>query len=82
MLYEVITDLARAVFAAMGREPNIEYIEMPEAIRGKYQYFTQAPMQKLRDAGYAREFTSLEDGAREYVQEYLDKDDPHLNALG
>lgn len=74
-------DLARAVFAAMGREPKIEYIEMPEAIRGKYQYFTEAPMQKLRGAGYKGEFTSLEAGAAEYVQKYLDKDDPHLSSL-
>ncbi len=75
-------DLARAVFAAMEREPRIEYIEMPEAIRDKYQYYTEAPVDRLRAAGYAREFTTLEDGAAEYVREYLDKDDPHLDALG
>ena len=66
-------DLAKAVFAAMGREPQIEYIEMPESLRGKYQYFTQAEMGKLRAAGYAAEFTSLEDGVGDYVQGYLEK---------
>lgn len=66
-------DLARAVFAALGREPRIEYIEMPEALRGKYQYFTQAEMGKLRATGYAQPFTTLEDGIREYVQGHLAK---------
>lgn len=75
-------DLARAVFAAMGREPDIEYIEMPEVIRDKYQYFTEAPMEKLRRAGYEREFTSLEDGARDYVQSYLEKPEQHFDSLG
>ena len=64
-------DLAKAVFAAMGREPNIEYIDMPEHLRAKYQYFTQAEMSRIRAAGYTREFTSLEDGVRDYVQNYL-----------
>lgn len=68
-------DLANAVFAAMGREPRIEYVDMPEHLRGKYQYFTQADMSKARAAGYAREFTSLEEGVREYVQDYLTKQD-------
>ena len=66
-------DLARAVFAAMGLEPNIQYIEMPETLRGKYQYFTQAEMAKLRAAGYADEFLSLEEGIRGYVQNWLMK---------
>ena len=66
-------DLAKAVFAAMGLEPNIEFIEMPPALRSKYQYFTQAEMGKLRAAGYTQAFTSLEDGIREYVQGYLAK---------
>lgn len=66
-------DLAKAVFAALGRPPKIEYIEMPEALRGKYQYFTQAEMGKIRAAGYAQAFTSLEDGIREYVQGHLAK---------
>src|SRR5579875_1031219 len=60
-------DLVRAVFSAMGKEPKIEFIEMPKELQGKYQYFTEAKTEKLRAAGYAREFTSLEDGVREYV---------------
>ena len=66
-------DLAQATFAAMKLEPRIEYIEMPPALRSKYQYFTQAEMGKIRAAGYAQAFTSLEDGIREYVQGYLAK---------
>lgn len=66
-------DLAKAVFAAMGLDPNIEYIEMPETLRGKYQYFTQAEMGKIRAAGYGAAFTSLEDGIRDYVQGWLAK---------
>ena len=66
-------DLAQATFAAMGLEPRIEYIEMPVSLRSKYQYFTQADMGKLRAAGYAQAFTSLEDGIRDYVQGYLAK---------
>lgn len=71
-------DLARALFAAVGREPNIDYFDMPETLRDKYQYFTQASMDKLRKAGYTAEFTSLEDGIKDYVQNYLLKDDPYL----
>ncbi len=73
-------DLARAVFAAMGKTPDIEYIEMPEAIRDKYQYLTQAEMGKLRAAGYAAQFTSLEDAVRDYVTGYLTQDDRYLDA--
>jgi len=65
--------LALAVFAAMGREPVIEYMDMPDVLRGKYQYFTQADMAKLRAAGYAVPFTTLEDGARDYVMTHLSK---------
>jgi ADP-L-glycero-D-manno-heptose 6-epimerase len=75
-------DLARAVFLAMDREPDVAYIDMPEFIRDKYQYFTQADMAKLRAAGYETPFTSLEEGARDYVQRYLDKDDPYLRSRG
>lgn len=64
-------DLANAVFAAMGRAPNIEYIEMPEGLRSKYQYFTEARMDKARKAGYAHEFWSLEDGVADYVKTHL-----------
>jgi ADP-L-glycero-D-manno-heptose 6-epimerase len=63
-------DLVRAVFMAMALPPKIEFIEMPEQLRGKYQYFTQANEKKLRAAGYGKAFTSLEEGVREYVQGY------------
>jgi ADP-L-glycero-D-manno-heptose 6-epimerase len=64
-------DLARAVFLSLNREPHIEYIEMPESIRDKYQYFTQANISKLRAAGYDQQITSLEDAVRDYVVNYL-----------
>jgi ADP-L-glycero-D-manno-heptose 6-epimerase len=67
-------DLAVATFNAMGIEPNIKYVEMPETLRAKYQYYTQACMDKLREAGYREVFYSLEDGARDYVCNYLAKD--------
>lgn len=70
-------DLARAVFAATGQEERISYIDTPEAIRDKYQYFTQARMERLRDAGYPGQFTSLEEGVRRYVQDYLMQEDPY-----
>ena len=63
--------LATAVFAAMDIPPVIEFIEMPESLKGKYQYFTQAEMARMRAAGYSAPFTSLEDGVREYVTDYL-----------
>jgi len=63
--------LATAVFSAMNLPPAIEFIEMPESLRGKYQYFTQAQMARMRGAGYTQPFTSLEDGIREYVTGYL-----------
>jgi ADP-L-glycero-D-manno-heptose 6-epimerase len=58
------------VFKAMGLPPKIEFIEMPEGLKGKYQYFTEATETKLRKAGYEKPFTSLEDAVREYVQGY------------
>jgi ADP-L-glycero-D-manno-heptose 6-epimerase len=69
--------LTHAVFVALGEAPRIEFIDMPEAIRGRYQYFTEAAMGRLRAAGYARPFTPLEDGVRDYVQGYLATDDPY-----
>jgi ADP-L-glycero-D-manno-heptose 6-epimerase len=67
-------DLAKAVFTAMGRKPQIEYIDMPAALRGKYQYFTQADVNKLRRlGGYTKDFTSLEDGAADYVHSHLSR---------
>ncbi len=71
-------DLARAVFAALGREPQIEYVEMPEAIRPAYQYSTRAEMARLRAAGCDLSIRSLEDGVRDYVQNYLATSDRYL----
>jgi ADP-L-glycero-D-manno-heptose 6-epimerase len=63
--------LAQALFSALGKEPNIEYIDMPTSIRDQYQYHTQAEMGKIRTAGYDAAITSLEDGIHDYVQNYL-----------
>ncbi len=65
-------DLARATFAAMGREPSIEFVDTPEAIREKYQYFTQASMDKLRAAGWNKPFLSLEAGVRHAIHRWTD----------
>lgn len=68
-------DLANAVFAAIGRTPVIEYIDMPEDLRGQYQYFTEAKMCKLAaKVSVAAERTTLESGVKDYVQNYLAKD--------
>jgi len=72
-------ELARAVFTALNLPVNIEYIEMPETLKGKYQYFTQAEMTKLKQAGWQEEFTSLEEAVADYVQNYLAKDYPYLS---
>jgi ADP-L-glycero-D-manno-heptose 6-epimerase len=64
-------DLARAVFVALKRKPKIEFIEMPEVIRDKYQYFTEANLGRLRAAGYTAPVTSLEDAVSDYVRNYL-----------
>ncbi len=64
-------DLGRAVFSALGKAENIEYIEMPAHLQGKYQYFTQAEMKKLKDAGCPVTFRSLEDAVADYVQNHL-----------
>lgn len=65
------TDLVKATFAGMDLEPNIEFIDMPEDIRDKYQYFTEADMQKLKLAGYSAPFYLLEAGVDDYVRNYL-----------
>lgn len=70
-------DLATAVFAALGREPRIRYIDMPENLREKYQYFTQADMRRLRAAGYVKPFTALEEGVRRTVARMFSAD-PYL----
>jgi len=70
-------DLGRALFAALGQAESIEFIDMPETLRAKYQYYTEARMQRLRAAGYHQPFTTLEDAVAEYVQRYLKADDPY-----
>jgi ADP-L-glycero-D-manno-heptose 6-epimerase len=68
-------DLMLSAYAALGISPNIQYIDMPEAIRGSYQYFTQSEGDRLRDAGYNGGFTALEDAVGLYVRGFLDRDD-------
>lgn len=72
-------DLIKAVFGAMEIKTKIEYIEMPEALRNQYQYFTEAKMDKLKATGCPVKFSSLEDSVRDYVVNYLQKPDPHLS---
>lgn len=67
-------ELAEATFHALGLEPNIRYIDMPEKLRGKYQYYTQAEMGKLYGTGYPLPFTDVEHGVTDYVQNHLAKD--------
>jgi len=68
-------DLISAIYAALGRAPNIEYVEMPPAIRSQYQYFTQAEVENLRRAGYNAGFTPLETAVKDYVTGYLGRPD-------
>ncbi|MFC7333391.1 ADP-glyceromanno-heptose 6-epimerase [Rhodocista pekingensis] len=70
-------DLATALSIAAGRPPAIEYVPMPDILRGRYQYFTQARMDRLRAAGYTAPFTSLEAGVARYVRDYLATPDPY-----
>jgi len=71
-------DMAKAVYVAAGAEPKITFRDMPEELRGKYQYFTQADMGKLRAAGYDKPFTQLEEGIRKYVQDFMSQPDPYV----
>jgi ADP-L-glycero-D-manno-heptose 6-epimerase len=71
-------DLARAIATSAGKPANIRYIDMPDALRGRYQYFTQADLSKLREAGYENPFTPLEDAVADYVTHYLSSDDAYL----
>ncbi len=70
-------DLGKATFTAMGKPVKIEWIKMPETLRGQYQYFTKAELKKLREqGGYNAPFFSLEEGVADYVNNYLQKEDP------
>ena len=68
-------DLGRALFAALDQPPRIEFIDMPTALRDKYQYFTEANVARLQAAGYDTPFTTLEDGVCDYVRTYLTQPD-------
>ncbi|MGH7026844.1 ADP-glyceromanno-heptose 6-epimerase [Brevundimonas sp.] len=70
-------DLARATFAAAGKEPSIAYVDMPETIRDRYQYFTEASMDRIRAVGFGGQSTPLEEGVRRYVQDFLSQPDPY-----
>lgn len=71
-------DLATATFKAMNLTPRIGFKEMPETLRDKYQYYTQADLTALRQAGFNEPMTDLEEGIRQYVQNYLNTEDPYL----
>ena len=71
-------DLAHAVSDAAGRPRSVAFIDMPASLRGQYQSFTQAPMERLRSAGYTGQFTPLEEGIRRYVQDHLATPDPFV----
>ena len=70
-------DMAANVFKAAGRDPLIDYAPMPSMIRDKYQYFTEARMDRLREAGYPYPMTPVEDGIADYVGRYLSQPDPY-----
>lgn len=72
---ESFRDMISAMFGALGRVPNIEYVDMPETIRGQYQYFTQSSVENLRRAGYNVGFTPLETAVGQYVTGYLNRED-------
>jgi ADP-L-glycero-D-manno-heptose 6-epimerase len=72
---ESFRDMMGAMFKALKRAPNIEYIDMPDAIRGQYQYLTQSSIENLRRAGYNAGFTPLDDAVGQYVTGYLDRAD-------
>lgn len=70
-------DLTRALFAALDRAPDIRYVPMPEILRDKYQYFTEARIERLRAAGFTQPMTALEEGVTTYVQKFLAAADPY-----
>jgi ADP-L-glycero-D-manno-heptose 6-epimerase len=70
-------DMMLALFRALKREPQIEYVDMPASLAGRYQYLTQAKMERLRLAGYDAAFTPLENAVEDYVTRFLDRPDPY-----
>ena len=73
-------DLVKAVFAAMNKKPDIEYIEMPESLRNQYQYYTEADISNLRKAGFDKEITTIENAVKDYIQNYL-QNNRYLNGV-
>ncbi len=71
-------ELAKAVFYAMGKQPKINYIDMPQALQSRYQYYTEANIDKLREAGYNQPFMELEEAVTDYIQNYLTQPDRYL----
>lgn len=71
-------DLAKSTFSGLKRDVKIDYIDMPEILRGKYQYYTQATVSKIQSLGYKKGFTPLEIGVERYVRDYLMQEDPYL----
>ena len=69
-------DKARIIFNVMGVEPDVEFVDLPANLKYKYQYYTKANLEKLRNGGFAPKMTTLEDGLRTYVREYLEAPDP------
>jgi len=67
-------ELTNALFGALGRQPQVDFVDMPEAIRDRYQYFTEADGTKLRAAGYTRTFRGVDAGVREYVETFLSRE--------
>ena len=70
-------DMMNSMFAALKQAPRIEYMPMPDVLSGRYQYLTQATMERLRMAGYDAPFTPLEQAVEDYVTRYLDRADPY-----
>jgi ADP-L-glycero-D-manno-heptose 6-epimerase len=70
-------DLTRAIYAALGKPPEISFVDMPVDLEGKYQYYTQARMDRLRDAGFTAPATALEEGVARYVGRFLTQPDPY-----
>ncbi|MDG1287007.1 MAG: ADP-glyceromanno-heptose 6-epimerase [Rickettsiales bacterium] len=71
-------ELANVIFKALGKEPNIKYVDMPTDVEGQYQYKTEATIQRLRNIGYDRPIMTMEQGITDYIQNYLKKDDPYI----
>ena len=75
-------NLAHALFAAVGKTPQIDYVDMPDKLRGKYQNFTQADMGWMQEMHCPLAFASLEQGVADYVNNYLSQEDPYFEMLG